>query len=110
MSAHPVNIGEHPRLDSEVDCSCKRSADDLGPEHRAGRNLHVVPELEVRRECQCLRHGDITPSLEHHHGDGTARQTVANDELGDDVEADLLVGNGLNHANGDDIDERDDEG
>lgn len=67
-------------------------------------NLHVMAELEVRRECQRLSHSDITPSLEHHHRYWATWQSIADDELSDNIQTNLLVGDGLNHANGDDID------
>ena len=67
-----------------------------------------MAELEVRRELQSLGHGDVTPGLEHHHCDGAAGQRVTDDELSNDVETDLLVGYGLDHANGDDVDESND--
>lgn len=65
--------------------------DDLGPEHRPGRDLHVVAELEIGRERQTLGHGDETPRLEHHHGDGAAGKGVADDELSDEVETHHLA-------------------
>jgi hypothetical protein len=71
------------------------------------RNLHVVTKLEVRSERKCLRHRDITPSLEHHHSDRPARKSVADHELGNDVQTDLIVGDSLYHTDGDDINERD---
>ena len=64
-----------------------------------------MAKLEVRGECQGLGHGDVSPSLEHHHGDGAAGESITNDKLSDDVEANLLVGNSLDHADRDDIDE-----
>lgn len=72
------------------------------------RDLHVVTELEVGDERQRLGHGDVTPGLEHHHRDRLSGKGVTNDELSDDVEADLLVRDGLDHADGDDVDVSDD--
>ena len=83
--AHPRDVGEHPCLDTELHRSCDDGRDDLRPEHGARRNLHVVAELEVRGERQCLSHRDVSPSLEHHHGDGAARERVADDQLSDDA-------------------------
>ena len=72
------------------------------------RNLHVVAKLEIRGELQSLSHRDVTPSLEHHHRDRMTRESVANDELGNNVEPDLLVGDSLDDADGDDVHEGDD--
>jgi hypothetical protein len=81
------------------------SGNDLGSEHGARGNLHVVTKLEVRSEGQRLGHGNVAPGLEHHHGDGVARESVSDDEFGDDVETDLLVSDSLDHANGNDVHE-----
>ena len=67
-----------------------------------------MAELKVIRELQRLSHCDVTPGLEHHHRDGLAGQGVADDKLRDDIETDLLVSDGLDHADGDDVDEGDD--
>jgi hypothetical protein len=40
------------------------------------------------------------PSLEHHHCDRTPRKRVANDQLGYDIQSNLLVSDGLNHSYG----------
>lgn len=107
---HVGNVGEHPRLDTELDGASNNSGDDLGPEHSPRRNLHVVAKLEIGGKGQGLGHCDVSPSLEHHHGDGAAREGITDDELSDDVETDLLVSNGLDHADRDNIDERDNQG
>ena len=64
-----------------------------------------MSELKVRSERQSLSHGDITPSLEHHHRDGSSGETITNDELGNDVESNLLIRNSLNHANRNEVHE-----
>ena len=67
-----------------------------------------MTELEVGSEEQRLRHRDVAPSLEHHHGDWATRESVADDQLSNNVETDLLVGNSLDDTNGDDVHEGDD--
>lgn len=66
------------------------------------RTLHIMTKFEVRCECESLSHRleqhkymlklimglvayNITPGLEHHHGDGTSGKSVSNDQLGDDT-------------------------
>ena len=44
-----------------------------------------MTKFEVRRECQSLGHGDVTPRLEHHQGDGSTGQRISNDQLCDDT-------------------------
>ena len=62
-----------------------------------------MTEFEVACESECLCHCDISPCLEHHHCDRASGEGVADDEFGDDVKADLLVRNCLDHADGDDV-------
>jgi hypothetical protein len=99
------DVGEHPGLDTKLNSAGKGGRNHLSPEHGTRRDLHVVTELHVTRESERLSHGDVTPSLEQHHGDGLAGKHEADDELGDDVEADLLVGNSLDHSDGNDVEE-----
>ncbi len=107
--AHVLDVGEHPRLDAELRGAGDDGGDDLAPEHRLGRDLHVVAELEIGGEGERLRHGDVTPGLEQHHGDGASGEAVTDDQLGDDVQANLLIRDSLDHADGDDVEEGDDE-
>ena len=83
--AHVRDIREHPRLNAELHGAGDNCGDDLCPEHRPRRDLHVVAELEVGREGERLGHGDVTPGLEHHHRDGAAGEGVADDEFRDDT-------------------------
>jgi len=62
-----------------------------------------MTELEVRSELQGLSHGDIAPGLEQHHSDGSAGESVPDDQLRNDVETNLLIGDSLNHADGDHV-------
>ena len=48
-----------------------------------------MAELEITCERQRLRHGDVSPRLEHHHSHGLAREGVADDELRDDTDGQL---------------------
>jgi len=84
--AHAFDVGEHPGLNAELSCPRYNDCEDLAPEHNTGRQLHIMAELEVRSKLQGLIHGDIAPGLEHHHGDGFARESVADDEFANYVE------------------------
>ena len=44
-----------------------------------------MTKLEVGGESECLRHGDVSPRLEHHHRDGAAGEGVTDDQLGDNA-------------------------
>lgn len=48
-------------------------------------------------------------SFEHHHGDWASGKHVSDDQLGDDVQSNLLIGNGLDHTNGNGVDKGDDQ-
>ncbi len=103
--ADVFNVREHPCLHTELRRPREHRRDHLAPEHRARRDLHVVAEFEVRDELDGLEHGDVSPRLEQHHRDGSAREHVPDDELGDDVEPNLLVRDSLDHAYGDHVGE-----
>lgn len=83
--AHILDIREHPRLHAELDRARHHRRDRLRAEHRPRRDLHVMAQLEVRRELERLRHSYVPPSLEEHHGNWTTRKRVPDDELRDDV-------------------------
>lgn len=57
-----------------------------------------------------LIHSDVAPCFEHHHCHWTAGKPISNNQLGDNVQPNLLIGDRLNHSNGDDVEERNDEG
>ena len=69
------------------------------------RNLHVMTKFEVGCKLQGLRHRDVAPGLEHHHSNRATRERITNDELGDDIEANLLVGDGLDNTDWNDVHE-----
>ena len=50
--------------DEDLDEAGKGRGDDLGHEHGARRDLHVVAELEVRDEGEGLGHGDVAKGFE----------------------------------------------
>ena len=105
-AAEVLDVGEHPRLHAELHGASNNSSDNLAEEHRAMCELHVMAELKVARKLKRLHHGNIAPCLEQHHRNRAAGKGVADDQLRDDVESDLLVRNGLDHTNRDGIHER----
>jgi len=64
---------------------------------------HEHGNSSTSRNMPTLCHGDITPCLEKHHGNGMSGESVSNDKFSDDVEADLLISDGLDHADGDNV-------
>lgn len=68
------------------------------------RNFEVVTEFHVLNKVQRLGHCDVAEGLEQHHGHRSSRKHVPNHELGQHVESKLRVGDALDHANGDEED------
>lgn len=71
------------------------------PKHRTRWHLHVPAQLQILCECQSLTHSDVSISLEQHHGNGTAREHVPDDEFREYVQAELDVCHGLDDADWD---------
>lgn len=107
-AAHILDVRKHPRLHTELRGAREDARDDLAPEHCPRRHLHVVAQLEVRCELKRLGHRDVAPCFEKHHRDGTAGEHVPNDEFRDNVQPNLLIRDGLDHAHGDHVDKGDD--
>lgn len=102
-TAHVGYIGKHPGLNAKLDGPGNYRSNHLTYKHRPRRYLHVMAKFEIGGELKCLEHRDVSPSLEHHHSKGTARYSVANNQFRDNIETDLLVGDSLDHTNGDDV-------
>ena len=68
-----------------------------------------MTKLEIRSERQSLGHGDITPGFEHHHGNWASRKTITDNQLSNNIETNLLIGDSLNHSDGNDVEESDDK-
>ena len=99
--AHVLNSTESPLNSRQLAQTRPDGGNELGGEHGALRNVHVVAELKILAEVQSLCHNDVAEGLEHHHGNGVSRLDIADDELGEDVETELNVGESLDDADGD---------
>lgn len=108
--ADVLDAVQHPPCHRQIHHAGHHRADQLGSVHAARRDLHVVAELEVGEEGQCVHGADPAVDLEDQVGDGLAGQRVADHELCDDVVPRLLVGGGLDDANGQGDDEGEREG
>jgi len=64
-----------------------------------------MAEFEVRSELQRLGHGNVTPGLEHHHSDWASGEGISDDQFSNNIEPDLLISDGLNHADGNNVEE-----
>lgn len=64
-------------------------------------------QFQVLHKGEPLCHGDVAVCLEQHHRQRLSWNGVTDDEFGENIEAQLNVGECLDHANGDDPDSRD---
>lgn len=95
------NVVEHPIENADL----RKTGDDgnreLELEQDAWWNLHVVAEFEVRGELESLRGGNVSESRENHVCDGASREHDATDELADEIDTALLVGDSHHYADRD---------
>lgn len=108
--AEALDVCKHPVEDADLGDGGDESGDDLDEEHDARGDFHVVPELEVGGELDALGGGDVAIGDKDHVGDGAAGKGDAADELADEVDAAVLVGDGHDDAVGDEEDGADGEG
>lgn len=108
--ADAADVCKHPVEDADLGDGGDEGGDDLDEEHDARRDLHVVAELEVGGELDALGGGDVAVGDEDHVGNGAAGEGDAADELADEVDAAVLVGDGHDDAVGDEEDGADGEG
>lgn len=66
LRANASDGAESPLHDTELDETRPDSGDELGPEHGALRDVHVVAKLEVTAEVEGLGHDDVAVGFEHH--------------------------------------------
>lgn len=53
--AHILNAIQGHVENKDLDDARVRRGNNLGEEHGPGRDLHVMPKLEIRDEIECLR-------------------------------------------------------
>lgn len=99
--ADALDVGEHPVQHADLRDGRDEGGDDLDEEHESGRDFHVVPKLEVGGKLDALRGGNIAVGDKDHVCNGAAREYDAADELADEVDAAVLVGDGHDDAVGD---------
>ena len=92
-------------MNADNDEAGDRGSSGLSEEHDPRGDLHIVTKFQVTGEVEGLfRHyGSI--HLEDHNGDRFSGNDVTGNELGEDVESQLLVGNREEDAEGEDKDQ-----
>jgi len=103
-------MGESPALNANNNEAGDDGGDGLSHEHDSGRDLHIVAKFQVAREVEGLSRDDGAINLEDHNGNGPSGNDVTGNELGEDVESQLLVGNREEGAEGEDKDQGEDNG
>lgn len=104
-SANTLNVTTKEVVSSNLHNGKPDNGKCLSAKHAAGRNLHVVTDFHVRNIGETVVGHHVTPRLEQHHGNGAAGKHVTENHLGNDVQTSLLVGDGLNHADGNEEEE-----
>jgi len=92
-------------LNGDDDEAGDRGGSSLSEEHDPRRDLHIVAKFQVTGEVEGLFRHDGSKHLEDHDGDRFFWNDVAGNELGEDVESQLLVGNRKEDAEGEDEDQ-----
>lgn len=92
------DVGEHPFLGEDANDATDKGRYDLDSEHHARGDFHVMSNLQVSGEAYALSRPDVRNSLEDHVGDGTTGEDNTGDHFMQDVEGDLLIGDGLDHS------------
>ena len=100
-----LDIVESPTLNADDNDAGDRGGSGLSEEHDSRRDLHIVTKFQVTGEVEGLFRHDSSIHLEDHNGDGFSGNDVAGNELGEDVESQLLVGNCEEDTEGEDKDQ-----
>lgn len=104
------DIDEHPVEDGDLGDAGDEGGGHLDGEEELGRDFHVVAEFEVGGELDALGGADVAVGDEDHVGDWAAGEDDAADELGDEIEATVLVGDCHDDSDWDEHDAGDSEG
>lgn len=100
-----VDVGKGPTLDDDDDETGYCGGGNLSGEHDSGWDLHIVTEFQVAGEVTGLFGHDSAINFEDHDSNRPSGNHVASNELGKDVESQLLVGDRLQDAEGEDEDQ-----
>ena len=108
--ADTFDTAESPALNTDNYKAGDRGGSGLSEEHDPRRDLHVVTKFQVTGEVEGLFRHDGSVDLEDHNSDRLSGNDVTGNELGEDVESQLLVGNRKEDAEGEDEDQGEDDG
>ena len=96
LLADRANIGDLRHLvveNSRADEGGNEGGDHLAVEGDPRRNVGVMSEFKILGEVEGVRGCDVSVALEVEHSNGVTREPEATEQLGDDVEGDLYIGN-----------------
>lgn len=94
-------VCEHPIQDTNLCETRYQGSNHLYREEEFRRDFHVVTEFQVGGEFDALRGADVAVCHENHIGYRSSGEDDAADELADEVQAAVLIGDGHDNANGD---------
>ena len=90
-----ANIGNVRHLvveDGRADESGNEGSEHLAVEGNPRRDMGIVSEFEILGEVESVRGRDVSVALEVEHGGGVTGEPETTEQLGDNVEGDLYVG------------------
>jgi len=96
-----ANIGDLRHLvveDTRADESGNKGSEHLAVEGNPGWDVDVVSEFEILGEPDGVCGGDVSVKLEVHQGGGVTGEPETTEQLGDDTEGDLHIGNCHDYA------------
>lgn len=102
--ANPRYVDKHPVENADLSQRGHNSGNHLDSEQYPGWDFHVVAKLEISSKLDALGRGDVTVGYKNHVGYRTAGKECAGDELADQINTAVLVGDSHDDPNGDEED------
>jgi len=96
--ANILNVVKHPILNESNPDAGNNRGNNLNGEHDAGRNFHIMPELQVCSKFSSLEICHVSNCFEDHVGNWLPWKHVTCNKFKHHLCGNLLVGDG--HKNG----------
>jgi len=96
--ANALNVAKHPILNESHPDTSNNSRDNLNNEHDAGRNFHIMANLQVCNKENSLRTCHVSNCLEDGIGNRPPRKYVTSNKFIHHFYANLLAVGGLENG------------
>ena len=106
-SAEARNVDEHPVKNTNLCQTRDEGSHHLNVKEKLWRDLHVMPELEIGGELNPLSRTDVAVGYKNHIRYGTTGEYNTANELADEVETAVLIGDGHDDGYGQEHDSGD---